>query len=231
MKFWQQCFFVRSKATTKNLLSLKCAMNEKIAKDTSLEYCGTFYAAKLLGLSVGTVQSLVERGELEGWKTKGGHRRISMKAIHAYQEAHGLKPANVSVNDPFVRVLVVDDDQQTREMMTSLIGSWKLSVDCTVMSSAMEALIDIHNLRPDVLFTDLNMPGVDGLALLRTLRANPTFENMVMVAVTGLSPEEVAERGGLPEHTVLVEKPVNTKWLHGFVTALATQFALRSNDS
>ncbi|MDZ4100986.1 MAG: response regulator [Hydrogenophaga sp.] len=206
-------------------------MNEKTVRDASLEYCGTFYAAKLLGLSVGTVQSMVERGELEGWKTKGGHRRISMKAIHAYQEEHGLKPAHMSVSDPFVRVLVVDDDEHTREMMTNLIGSWKLSVDCTVMSSAMEALIDIHNLRPDVLFTDLNMPGVDGLALLRTLRANPTFENLVMVAVTGLTPEEVAERGGLPEHTVLVEKPVNTQWLQGFVTALATQYALRAREA
>lgn len=31
----------------------------------------------MLGLSVGTVQSLVERGELEAWKTQGGHRRIA----------------------------------------------------------------------------------------------------------------------------------------------------------
>jgi len=45
------------------------------------DYCGTTYAAKLLGLSVGTVQSLVERNELHAWKTQGGHRRISMPSI------------------------------------------------------------------------------------------------------------------------------------------------------
>jgi len=206
-------------------------MNEKIVQNPSLEYCGTFYAAKLLGLSVGTVQALVERGELEGWKTKGGHRRISMKAIRAYQEAHGLKPPHISTQDPFVRLLVVDDDQATREMMVAMIDKWKLAVDCTVMSSAMEALIDIHNLRPDVLFTDLNMPGVDGLALLRTLRANPAFDQMVMVAITGLSAAEIAERGGLPDNTVLVSKPVNTNWLNGFVTALASQFVLRARST
>lgn len=206
-------------------------MKEKNALTPSIDYCGTFYAAKLLGLSVGTVQSLVERGELEGWKTKGGHRRISMKAISAYQEQHGLKPAQISTNEPFVRLLVVDDDQATREMMVAMINKWKLAVDCTVMASAMEALIDIHNLRPDVLFTDLNMPGVDGLALLRTLRANPAFDHMAMVAITGLNEDEIAERGGLPENTVLLNKPVNTNWLNGFVTALSSQFVLRARKA
>jgi len=203
-------------------------MDEILVQSGSLEYCGTFYAAKLLGLSVGTVQSLVERGELDGWRTKGGHRRISLKAIRAYQDLHGLKTPHVSSNGPSVRLLVVDDDEATREMMVAMINKWKLAVDCTVMASAMEALIDIHSLRPDVLFTDLNMPGVDGLALLRTLRANPAFENMVMVAITGLSEDEVAERGGLPKNTVLVSKPVNTNWLNGFVTALSTRHALSS---
>lgn len=196
-------------------------MEEKTAKVISADYCGTFYAAKLLGFSVGTIQAMVEKGELEGWKTKGGHRRIAMHSIRAYQAKYGLKN-QTSANEPYIKALVVDDDASTREMMVTLIGKWKLPVDCTVMSSAMEALIDIHNLRPDVLFTDLNMPGVDGLALLRTLRANASFEGMALVAITGLTPEEIEERGGLPPNTVLVEKPVNPYWLQGFLTALVT---------
>jgi CheY-like chemotaxis protein len=43
---------------------------------------------------------------------------------------------------------------------------------------------DFLDLRPQVLLTDLNMPGVDGFALLKTLRSNPVFAHMVMVAVT-----------------------------------------------
>ncbi|MDP3350435.1 MAG: helix-turn-helix domain-containing protein [Hydrogenophaga sp.] len=45
-----------------------------------------------MGLSVGTIQALVEKGELEAWKTKGGHRRIAMAAIRAFQDQHGLNP-------------------------------------------------------------------------------------------------------------------------------------------
>jgi excisionase family DNA binding protein len=36
------------------------------------EYCSTSEAAQRLGLSLGTVQQMVENGQLEGWKTAGG---------------------------------------------------------------------------------------------------------------------------------------------------------------
>jgi excisionase family DNA binding protein len=72
------------------------------------EVCGTVYAAKLLGLSVGTVQSLVEKNELQAWRTRGGHRRISLQSIRDYQRVHGL-PSDGD-KDALMRVLVVDDD-------------------------------------------------------------------------------------------------------------------------
>jgi CheY-like chemotaxis protein len=68
--------------------------------------------------------------------------------------------------------------------------------------------------------TDLNMPGVDGFALLKTLRSNPAFAGMVLLAVTGMTDRDIEERGGLPEHTVLVRKPLDIHWLHGFMSAL-----------
>ena len=52
---------------------------------SSGQFCGTTEAARILGLSVGTVQSLVERQELMAWKTRGGHRRIAMASVQDYQ--------------------------------------------------------------------------------------------------------------------------------------------------
>lgn len=186
---------------------------------TSIEdYCGTFFAAKLLGLSVGTVQGLVEKGELQAWKTKGGHRRISMQSIREYQRKNGL--TEIPEKTRFLKVLVVEDDPAMLEVFKSTIDGWTLPVDCSLMSSAMEALIDINTIKPDLLITDLNMPGVDGFELLRTLRANSSFASMVLVAMTGLSNVEIAERGGLPAQAVTIQKPVDMRWLQGFLAAL-----------
>ena len=42
-------------------------MSHKAIPDSTDEYCGTSYAAKLLNLSVGSIQSLVEKNELFAW--------------------------------------------------------------------------------------------------------------------------------------------------------------------
>ena len=182
------------------------------------DYCGTFFAARLLGLSVGTVQGLVEKGDLQAWKTKGGHRRISTQSIREYQRKNGL--TEIPEKTQFLKVLVVEDDATMLEVFKSTFDGWSLPIDCSLMSSAMEALIDINTIKPDLLITDLNMPGVDGFELLRTLRANSSFSSMVLVAMTGLSTAEIAERGGLPAQAVTIQKPVDMRWLQGFVAAL-----------
>lgn len=201
-------------------------MPDKALNHSAADYCGTFYASRLLALSVGKIQSMVEQGELEAWKTTGGHRRISIASIRAYQTRLGVKAPAPETRSPVMRLVVIDDDASTRELMSALFSRWKLPIDCTIMASGLEALIDMQNLRPDVLLTDLNMPGVDGFALLRTLRMNSAFEKLVMVATTGLSAQDIEERGGLPERTIVLNKPVDPAWIQGFVTALLVRHTM-----
>jgi excisionase family DNA binding protein len=187
------------------------------------DYCGTSYAAKLLGLSVATVQALVEKGEIEAWKTLGGHRRIALKSIHTYLAKTGLqylKPDTDSGNR--LRVLLVEDDENTRELYRCHFEEWDLPVDCTWMSSALEALMDIASMRPDLLITDLAMPGVDGLEMLKVLKRNQHLMDMQILVISGLTTEAIAARGGLPLHARLLQKPINFDWLQGYVTALVT---------
>jgi excisionase family DNA binding protein len=195
-------------------------MKIDILPKSAEEFCGTSYAAMLLDLSVGTVQALVEKNELRAWKTGGGHRRISMQSILDYQKRHHLKVSSRRANEAALKLLVVEDDALTRELIKSMVEQWNLPIDCTAMASAIDALIDMSSLHPDVLITDLNMPGVDGFELLRTLRANPSFADISVLALTGLSETQVAERGGLPENTVLLGKPLDMSWLHGYFVAL-----------
>jgi excisionase family DNA binding protein len=185
------------------------------------DYCGATYAARLLGLSVASVQSLVEKGEIEAWQTLGGHGRLSLRAIHAYlQKTSGqLAPTDP---DPRSRlsVLVVEDEEDARELYKAQFDEWDLAVDCSYMASALEALIDITTMRPDLLITDLNMPGVDGMELLRALKRNPQLLDMQILVISGLPKAAVAARGGLPPNSLYLEKPINFDWLHGYMAEL-----------
>ncbi|MCZ8254218.1 MAG: response regulator [Polaromonas sp.] len=190
---------------------------------SSEDYCGTSYAAKLLGLSVATVQSLVEKGEIEAWKTLGGHRRIALKSINAYLAKNSPQLTRVDTDPKHrLRVLMVEDDEATRDLYRCQFEEWDLPVDCTWMPSALEAMMDIASMRPDLLITDLSMPGVDGIEMLKTLKRNQQLADMQIVVISGLAPEAVEARGGLPPHAHLLQKPVNFDWLHGYLTALLT---------
>jgi len=208
------------------LLSLKFAiMQTNTTPDTPEDYCGTTYAAKLLGLSVGTIQTLVEKNELQAWKTQGGHRRISMPSIRDYQRKHNMLTQHADPRDHRLRVLLVEDDPVTRELLRGYCHRSSMPVDCTAMASGLEALIDIAGIQPDVLITDLEMPGVDGFELLRTLRQNPQFNRMTTLVLSALSPNEVSQRGGLPEGSIFMAKPINMDWFNGFFTAfLASRY-------
>lgn len=201
-------------------------MQEPAPSLPSDDYCGTTYAAKLLGLSVGTVQSLVEKNELHAWKTQGGHRRISMVSIRDYQRKHNMPLSRDESHPPQLKVMAVDDDPVMLEMLRQFALHCPFPVDLSTMSSGLEALIDIASIQPNVLIIDLNMPDVNGFEVLRRLRGNVQFDNMSCLAVSALTSEDIEARGGLPEGVVFMPKPLKAQWLNGFMVAiLATQQA------
>ena len=195
-------------------------MSHKAIPDSTDEYCGTSYAAKLLNLSVGSIQSLVEKNELFAWKTQGGHRRISLQSIYQYQSRANLLPKLPAQSGKYLKVMVVEDDANTRAMYQAHFDSWDLPIDSVMQVSAIEALLDIPVVKPQVLMTDLRMPGIDGVAMLRQLSVHPQFTKMSVIVITGLSNDEIAAYGELPTGTHVLHKPVDMGWLKGYFKAL-----------
>ena len=54
--------------------------------------CTTREVAQLLGMAVRSVQMMVDRGDLEAWKTPGGHRRISRASVDRWRASRGVAP-------------------------------------------------------------------------------------------------------------------------------------------
>ena len=69
---------------------------------------------------------------------------------------------------PSIRVLVVDDQEDTRALMTAMLGAAAAQVD--VVASAEDARRRLAVRRPDVLVSDIAMPGEDGYSLIRSIR-------------------------------------------------------------
>jgi excisionase family DNA binding protein len=169
--------------------------------------CSTRQAAELLGVSLRTAQLWVESGVLRAWKTAGGHRRIPRSSVDELLAQRRQAVAAPGRRDAF-KLLVVEDEADLLKLYRLQIEGWGLPVTLITATNGFEALIRIGETRPDLLITDLNMPGMDGFRMIRMLRANPDFRGMDVVAVTALGREEIADRGGLPPDVRMFTKPV-----------------------
>jgi excisionase family DNA binding protein len=69
--------------------------------DTASTYVGTSFAAKMLNLSVGTVQKLVNEGNLTAYMTSGGHRRISYDSVVKYGQRNKIPLVAAGVNGQY----------------------------------------------------------------------------------------------------------------------------------
>ena len=80
-----------------------------------------------------------------------------------------------------VRVMVVDDDRDARELLTATLGYY--GADVTAAESAAEALVLLPEVRPDVLLTDIGMSGEDGYSFINRVRALPPDRGGLIPAV------------------------------------------------
>lgn len=186
--------------------------------------CTTQQAASLLGMSVTSVQHLVESGEIEAWKTRGGHRRIPIAAVHAYKTTIAKTPG--SADEQFT-VLIVEDNPIQRGIYESQFASWDLPVRMRMCENGYKALIDIAGMRPDVLLLDIMMRGIDGYEVMQTVLAYPELAEINIAILTSLSKEELDQRGGLPVGVTYFPKPVVYEELRGYVRACHAQKARR----
>lgn len=181
------------------------------------EFYSTREAAVKLGLSLGTVQKMVERGTLNAWKTSGGHRRVLASSLDDYMRSR-QSGVQLSSNQN-LSMLVVEDDAEMQSHYANQIAEWGIQIDLNLATSGLNALLHVAKHRPDILVTDLRMSNLDGFEMIKSLRNDPTFCSMDIVVVTELSKEHIAERGGLPKDVIVFGKPVSFATLQGYVTA------------
>ena len=98
--------------------------------------------------------------------------------------------ANSEAKAPLVRVIIIDDDGDTRNLVSALLQA----EGCEILGEAVngvEGLELFKNTRPDLVFLDVKMPEMDGLATLREIIKVDAKARVVML--TGLDNEMLSD--------------------------------------
>lgn len=182
-------------------------------------------AGETLGVAVRTIQLWVESGVLPAWRTAGGHRRIARASVERLMAERAQVLSPMPSTDPLeglahppVRLLVVEDDPDLLHLFSLIVEGWSFPVQLTQASNGFDGLLAIGRTPPDMVVTDLNMPGMDGFQMLRSLKKlGSGFEHLVIAVVSALSPQDVEARGGLPEGVAFFQKPIDYVRLENLV--------------
>ncbi len=131
----------------------------------------------------------------------------------------GDSATDVRLDD--LHLLVVDDDEDTRHLLSDMFADCGAVVTC--VSSAREALAEVRRGRSDVMISDIGMPEIDGFALMQQIRRLPHDEggHTPAIALTAYSREEDAVRAIAAGYQLHAAKPVNAAVLLSSVAVLA----------
>jgi excisionase family DNA binding protein len=190
-----------------------------------VNFMTTRAVARQLGLAVRSVQLMVDRGELEAWRTSGGHRRIVRQSVQGWSERvangngktfpksaasssavleHQVTVANSGSNRS---VLLIEDSLHFQNLVKLILAQTFPDVTLHVAGDGIVGLAMAGQLQPDVLIIDILLPSIDGATLITTLRSHPQFDRSRVIVLTSLNASQLAPYAFALSGVPVVHKP------------------------
>ncbi|MEN3330759.1 MAG: hypothetical protein V7641_124 [Blastocatellia bacterium] len=197
-----------------------------------------------LGLGLAIVRHLVELhgGTVTAASTGEGQGatftvKLPLMPLQAERYDTGRVPASAPSTSPLqeapdlkgIKVLVVDDEPDTRDMLRTMIGQFGAQVKAC--ASSQDALQVFHEWPPDVIVSDIEMPGEDGYQLMRQIRALGLERGgkTPAVALTAYARTEDRTRAFAAGYQMHIAKPADPIELAAAIASLASQRHNRLN--
>ena len=140
------------------------------------DYLSTRQSARFLQVSLGTVQKMVETGELLAWKTRGGHRRILTSSLEQL-----LKRRRMGIRQrcgaQFLLLAIMKRDTSF-DGFKAITTNWKSDVNLHMSADSLEALMQAVSLAPDVIYIDALISPVEQVHLASYLSKNSHTRNI-----------------------------------------------------
>jgi CheY-like chemotaxis protein len=114
------------------------------------------------------------------------------------------------------RILVADDEPMSAEMLSAMLAYRGYEVVCAYDGTA--ALERARELKPDAVLLDVYMPGLEGAAVARLLRADPVLSSCPIVLISSADESDIEWREAGAD--LFLQKPVNLRQLPDMVDGL-----------
>jgi CheY-like chemotaxis protein len=121
------------------------------------------------------------------------------------------------VSAPSPRVLIVDDQVLNIELARAVLAADGIEVAAAI--DAESAWLCLPDFRPHLVLMDIQLPGIDGLALTRRMKADPAWTHVVVVAFTAYAMQGDEQRMLAAGCDGYLAKPIDVRRFAGSVRA------------
>lgn len=183
-----------------------------------------------LGIGLSIVKNLVElhggtiRVASDG-KGKGATFTIKLPIAPVTKSSPDIQRSDKDGHDVIpeqtlsgVHVLVIDDEMDSRELVKRILEDCEAKV--TVAVSADDALLIYQHNKPDIILSDIGMPGKDGYQFIRELRGLEGGKRTPAVALTAFARLEDKTRALMEGYNAHIAKPVDATELIATLASL-----------
>jgi len=168
----------------------------------------THDVARICCVTPTTVIRWIEDGLIPAFKTVGGHRRVRREDLERVCQERGI-PFTVPTGDEVGRLLVIDDEPVVLDLVRDVLKDLSHQFDVEVARDAFDAGRLVATFRPQLIFLDLMMPGVDGFEVCARLKRDASTMHTEIIAITGYYTEANMERILAAGASACLKKPLD----------------------
>jgi CheY-like chemotaxis protein len=176
-----------------------------------------------LGLGLAIVRHIIELhgGQVQAW-SEGTGRGSSFAVQLPVRAVQNVEDSRPDIGSPLagLKILVVDDEADAREVVATALA--QCGARTVAVATASEAIQLLKNFHPDVVVSDISMPGEDGYSLVRKIRSMKSeIAGVPVVALTAFTQPEEGRRAIRAGFKHCVSKPVEIDELAAVVRTVA----------
>lgn len=188
--------------------------------------------ANICGVVNQTAINWIDKGHLEAYTTPGGQYRVYADVLAKFLQKQGMRLPEelkqiLAEQARIEQVLIVDDDADLNDLIKQFLDKRYPDFKVNQAFDGYDAGRAIAEHKPDVVFLDIDLPGVDGFKLCRQIKADENLSRPIVVAITGLNDGDVEAKAMDAGSDAFLHKPIDVDALPALIEQLAETRATR----